>query len=753
MPAQALPTELTALIHHVELCKAGWREKLAEQLVLAAIMLNDGRASISQIVQAVEHDFAAPFDQASIGNAVDSLAKQQAIFEATGQYKLAEHFRASVARKIEEAASQEVQAKDIFLSIAEKNGFESKADTMWNSFRDQLLGPMVEELGAATYEVISGFGRDYTGSIAYRLYLDRFPEKERTAASNVIKEFLDPNSDAVRGFVLSQLQSSFLLFAGGLDPATVSFIGERMKQHVTFQLFLDSNTLFSVLELHDNPDNEAAKELVKVATGLSGKINATINALPITIEEMRRVLISYEATLNDITFTGALGRYASGTNQFQSGVITKYLNVRKAIGYSITPEQYFEPYIRHTSQVLAEHGIKLYNENLDALRTDQAVVDDVNSRLEWEQQHRERPKSYDTVLHDMVLWHFTSHMRRPTDDTPVSVRYWVVTLDHTLLGFDAHKSRLNRRTVPVCIHPAVLLQMFQLWMPRTSQYESSLFKSLRGLLPSDFDAEAERVTLTILGVLSRFEKSSDLTETLITATVTDSALRQKMANEPAIEKQIQFVRESLIEHANEEIKKREAAENAKANTELLLASAHEENAALMATVQRLRSEMELAENKSSTGQQEMEKKLSEVERNAESEKAHRERSERITFAVVAVFLLLLCVTVVCYAGAYIDKKLPGAPSWFPIIYFLTGALISWGIADTIACRIPSVSSLNVHQLSHKGRLWVYGVLFILITGLIVSYVYDALKDMTRRPPNETRIILPHNENRARVKSP
>ncbi len=37
MALRSLPQDVVALVHHVELAAAGWREKLSEQLLLLAI--------------------------------------------------------------------------------------------------------------------------------------------------------------------------------------------------------------------------------------------------------------------------------------------------------------------------------------------------------------------------------------------------------------------------------------------------------------------------------------------------------------------------------------------------------------------------------------------------------------------------------------------------------------------------------------------------------------------------------------------
>jgi hypothetical protein len=169
---------------------------------------------------------------------------------------------------------------------------------------------------------------------------------------------------------------------------------------------------------------------------------------------------------------------------------------------------------------------------------------------QWQEQHAKpgKVKTYEQLEHDMILWHFTRSKRPATVESPLDACYWVVTVDYRLIGFDAYKRQSREEDIPICLDPAMLIQMLQFWMPRSEEYESALLNSLR--LPyffREFDPDAEKVTVRILGVLSRYENVGDLQPVSITRIVLNDALRRKMETEPSVERQIELVKPFLLE--------------------------------------------------------------------------------------------------------------------------------------------------------------------------------------------------------------
>jgi hypothetical protein len=56
-PTTFLPKEVTALIHHIELNKAGWWDRAAQRLVIASIWLANEPLSTDQVSHNLETQF------------------------------------------------------------------------------------------------------------------------------------------------------------------------------------------------------------------------------------------------------------------------------------------------------------------------------------------------------------------------------------------------------------------------------------------------------------------------------------------------------------------------------------------------------------------------------------------------------------------------------------------------------------------------------------------------------------------------
>lgn len=56
MPARVLSADVVALVHHVELAAAGWRERLSEQLVLATVADSAAPSTIEALTAALSKE-------------------------------------------------------------------------------------------------------------------------------------------------------------------------------------------------------------------------------------------------------------------------------------------------------------------------------------------------------------------------------------------------------------------------------------------------------------------------------------------------------------------------------------------------------------------------------------------------------------------------------------------------------------------------------------------------------------------------
>ncbi len=210
--------------------------------------------------------------------------------------------------------------------------------------------------------------------------------------------------------------------------------------------------------------------------------------------------------------------------------------------------------------VIREAGLELYNDDkIKQYPQMQKVQTDVQQIIKDQQKsNRKRGKHPLAIEHDCILWHFTNDKRPLVMDSPMEAEYWIVTTDFSLIKFDKQKRRSLTTSTPICILPTNLIQMLQLWVPRTAEFEQAILSSIRPLLTDSLDYETEQTTIKILKQISRFEASDNLSEEIILKTLTNSTLRQRITPNSSDATQIELVKEALISQLNAETEQLQA---------------------------------------------------------------------------------------------------------------------------------------------------------------------------------------------------
>ena len=303
-------------------------------------------------------------------------------------------------------------------------------------------------------------------------------------------------------------------------------------------------------------------------------IDVRLYVFPPTVDELKRSLAIQEEYLSRITVTRSMSEAVS--DDAVSGVALKYFKECGAVGYTLSAKDYFDPYQNNLTQILRDKGIELFNERTDKYSSDQRVIDDsLDQQSFFTQRHvarkmRGRPKSYEQIWHDVLLWYFIFDKRPAQFDSIIDADILGITIDYSLIGFDSFKRRGNiprfkRREniprIPVFIHPATLIQMFQFFVPLDEKFEAAIVDTLRlPFLLQEFDPESERTTVRILTRMSRFENIDDLSPTTIRVVLENELLRDNLERVDNADDEVKLIREALIE---ENAKTQQKLEDAK----------------------------------------------------------------------------------------------------------------------------------------------------------------------------------------------
>lgn len=565
---------ILALVHNVELNKAGWRNKTIDRLVLAALWLRVEALSAIQIHDLISTELGFQADHSEISRALDRIKSEGSVDpQSQGRFLLTELKRIGLDAEISQVEREENAAASKWQQCVE----EAMAGDYvpWKTFKDQLLEPVVTTLGAGTYELLLGKpARDDLR--VFDSFATAMAPLDRGKLRLAIDRFFGAREENVRSYVLRCLRADLSLKAGQLPQQIIRTLLARATDMPHFVLLIDTNFLFSLLDLHQNPSNEAAQALRNVLGNLPEDVQVQLYVLPITCDEVKRVLIASKHACAGINIEPNLAR-ATLSSGFTSGVIQRYIQRCLEAGHSISPDDYFNPYLESLNHILRANQISVLDLNTEELRTKQAVIDDIEE-FRAGLEKRKRPRTYDRIEHDVILRHVAVDHRRSAIESPSEAKYWVITVDYTFIGFDAFKAD-EHGSIPVCVHPAHLVQMLSFWTPRTPEYEDALVECMRlPFLFQEFDREAESVTMAILRALSRFEDVRDLPESAVIDILINQGLRARLADNLPGDEEFELVREALVTtHAEvraqlDELELREAAALAKAEKSRLEAS-------------------------------------------------------------------------------------------------------------------------------------------------------------------------------------
>lgn len=544
MAARRLSPEIVSLIHHVELNKSGWWKKSVGQVIKGVLWKAAAPQTINQLMGGLKNELDIVLDGDVLEKQLDILISQNHVVKINNEFfKLTEITRQTLTVAHEKATAEQDACRESFLSACAEHCPELLPQEVWEFFSKSLRGA-VQIAGANLYHLlVDGNLSRETDWLSN--FLSRFPEQVE-GLRKVLAMFFASDNRNCRNQVLRLLTAHFFAEASQLRPETIALI-EGVRSKRVIRVVLDTNIIFSILKLHDNPADDAALTLLNIAAYNSQKLEVKFYVLPGTIEEAQKTIANQMHMVRNIRVTNAMARAA--LNQPLPSIARKFFNASMG-SPGLTAEAYFQPYIDDLRTILLGKNIHVLDAHSSVYNMRQDVVDDVLDEQGREEREVPEPKrkGYDTLLHDVVLWHAIKDRRSNASDTPFDAEYWAVSIDWRLMAFDKKKMGLNDSKLPLVLHPSSLVQLIQFWIPRSELLDEGLVDSLRlSLYFQQFDPDDERATIKVLEGISRFENVEDLPEPTLKLVLANQVLRGRLKDSNASNNEIfELVREELL---------------------------------------------------------------------------------------------------------------------------------------------------------------------------------------------------------------
>lgn len=517
-------THVYALAEHVELRQDGWWEEALKRTAQFVLFTRPSGTKSSELIRLTELQLASTADRHLIWDSIQSMLASNSIREERSLLFLTEATRREYEAVKSAADSLEKEVCERYYSIVHNH--ESSIDDLpdWDGFCNTLLRPLIRELGAETLDLVRGQTK-LLRTHAQDVFLKQFKAEHKILAEQLVVDFLDPSNAAVRRYVLGHLNHYMLVSSSSMDKRTLDALRRNGENRPVFHVVLDTNVIFSILNLHFNPSNAAAKAFLDLSRTIKPYADVYLHVLAPTLVEARDAIRAAKDLAPSGSVTGYMAEAAHSTGQV-SGLVRRYFEVAAERG-GLSPASYFEPYIDGMDVILEELGVDLVSEGLDGIGDRKSFKDAV---ADWysHESGKTNGRSKSKIVHDLLALEFVRDHRKRNPTTLADAEWWLMTADFRLQAYE-RRSLAGNRMFPKSINPAELIQMMRFWAPRSDYMDSALVGAIR--LPFSFyqfDDRMEKTSLKILERMSRYSNNEEIPTRVIERLFTDKALRMSM---------------------------------------------------------------------------------------------------------------------------------------------------------------------------------------------------------------------------------
>ena len=563
--SKILSSEIISLVHHVKLNESGWWEKAMQNIIISTYGINSNAPmSEKEILDNISTEINTQIDRIRIARQFDGLKGKQIIVPVQDNlFSLSEDsyndFKTSFSNQKEIEFEAEKRFNDLCFMLCP----DIQAKILWKELNEFLVIPLIREIGAKTYELISGVE---AGSIEqygqFSNFIARFDgNKDRIQV--LLLQYFDFKNEYVKKYVLHQLNAYFFIEASNLNQETIEQVYALSKSQTSLKVFVDTNFLLTLLDLHDNPSNDAAFSLIELLEEIKNRVSVKFYILPITIYEFKNLIGKFKDYLKRLKPSLNQAVAAEASDDF-SGIIKKYFQKCNEKRTILDIDDYFDPYLDNFTVNIRKKGLDIEQVNMDKYATDQRVIDDLLEQLEYRYQRNLSQGRYDKLgdiekqerkdliyskfNHDCQLWYYVKDKRPVYIDSTKDVKNWILTLDFSFLEFDKFKQfKTTSNKISICLHPNEFISMLQFWVPRTEKFENAILGNFRlPFLFREIDNESEKVSLEILRAISQYEDSEKFSSELVAEILTNKALRQKIKPQNSVEENAVLIKEELF---------------------------------------------------------------------------------------------------------------------------------------------------------------------------------------------------------------
>jgi hypothetical protein len=458
------------LCHLVPLSKSGKWRAVIDDLVITAFVIDDTVKlwTPADIAEALSVWFEVSLSEIEIKNSVERHLRSHRLAypQSSDRLVITAEARAEVQERIDASRDLEVKVREEWSTSLSAAGIsDDLAKALWKCLRHYMAkafmhhGALAVELLDPTLPTAPGDAVNLGG------YLDEaitecVVEGDRTQVRALISSFFADATVIRARYIAQLLDATFTFFALTIHEST-PYLKESLAP---LKLFLDTNFIFGLFDMHENPMSGVSKELMGVIK--EGGFPYTLYYHECTLKEIQRTVTGVASRLTSRPWSSSLSRAAVQSGYF-SGIELAYhkLNAENPLDAKAFINKW-----EHIDELLGAMGVKIYRSPADDGKNDERKWKLIEEYRHYVSVHRpRREQSYEAADHDITVW-LTVQSLRKTGRSALDVGAMFLSNDVLLSRFDWATLR-DANEIGTVILPAQLLPVLRPFIATNDDFD------------------------------------------------------------------------------------------------------------------------------------------------------------------------------------------------------------------------------------------------------------------------------------------
>lgn len=490
-------TAFEKMCNFVAISKTKSSNETLQELVLQCLMILPDEIfnKTADIVNAIEVLFGLEIPDQEIVNALDILISQSKITRLSDySYVLGLDIKHELRMRLDAATGLEERVQEQWFEELSVTYPQLPKDIMWKTLRSYLAKSFRRHgIQAVIYlDPSSSTLDDSTNGLTslLREAINEVFEKYNAQAENAISSFLallGEYPDRIQ-YIAQLADGAFNYYSLTVDPD----VAEKFREHLEpLTLFLDTNFLFGILDLHNSSLIDVSKQIL---------ISVEKHNLPFKLryhvatgDEFRTTINYYSDRLRKRdSWPQQLSRVASRTQNI-SGIELTYH--QKNAKNPLSPEIFMSPY-QHFDVILKRKLIEIYrNDRSHRLEEKNILQNEYVNFLAY----RKKIKPESAIEHDVIVLDTVLELQDKVQSS-LNRGAILLTCDYTLYKFDQMLSK--RRNKQSCVLlPNLFMQLLRPFIPSNKDFDKSFAETFS--IP-EFRSMSSDVALATSKILNLF---------------------------------------------------------------------------------------------------------------------------------------------------------------------------------------------------------------------------------------------------------